>query len=120
VILLEVDEQQHNGYGVGCDAARMSHVHSALVAENPDRAIVFVRFNPDAFRADGRLVTFPKRERHEQLVTLLRRLTRERTQGAMSPGQLRIIYRHYDEDAAGVPVVLSDEEYPPEMAACVG
>jgi hypothetical protein len=27
VLLLEVDEQQYNGYGVGCDAARVSHVH---------------------------------------------------------------------------------------------
>jgi hypothetical protein len=119
VLLLEVDEQQHNGYGVGCDAARMSHVHSALVADNPARAIVFVRFNPDAFRADGRLVTLPKKARHAALVGLLRRLSRERTQGAMAAGQLSVHYRHYDEDAAGRPLLLGDAEYPAALAACV-
>jgi hypothetical protein len=119
VLLLEVDEQQHNGYGVGCDAARMSHVHSALVAENPERAVVFVRFNPDACRADGRLISVLKKDRHAALVTLLRRLSRERTQGSLAAGQLSVRYLYYDTDAAGRPLVLTDEEFPPGLAACV-
>jgi hypothetical protein len=124
VILLEVDEDQHRGYGVGCDAARMSHVHSALVAADPSRAVVFVRFNPTPHRVDGALVKTPAKERHAALVQTLRKLQRARTRGSMAPGQLSVRYLFYDERSSSQgarmrPCVLDDPEFPTGLAPCV-
>jgi len=124
VILLEVDEDQHKDYGVGCDAARMSHVHSALVANNPDCAIIFLRFNPTPHRVDGTLVKIPTKERHATLVQTLRQLQKKRTRGNMAPGQLSIKYLFYDErmNKQGTrlqPCLLDDPEFPKGLAPCV-
>ena len=75
VIFLEVDEGQHRfgGYSVGCDTARMARIVEALAFEGNTLPILFVRYNPDAFRVGGQTVRrLSKATREAALVSVVR------------------------------------------------
>jgi hypothetical protein len=59
VIFLEVDEDQHkfgaDGGTIRCDMKRMSNVIEALAMDGNTLPICFVRYNPNAFRINGKL-----------------------------------------------------------------
>jgi hypothetical protein len=85
--------------------------------------VIFIRFNPDECRVDGRLIKVPKAERHSQLCAELRRLCKERTQGAVWGGQLQIHYMYYDSttraDGKLWPCVTADDEWPEGLSDCI-
>jgi hypothetical protein len=49
VIIVEVDENQHNGYGAPCEATRMNEIWHDIAF----RTIVLIRFNPDDYVAEN-------------------------------------------------------------------
>lgn len=104
VVLLEVDEHQHKGYGISCDLKRMGLTIESLRLEGNTQRIVFIRYNPDAFTVNG--VTKPtfRQERHGALINLLRELETE----ADAPGKedVRTFYMFYDT-TNGVPDIFS-------------
>jgi nitrite reductase/ring-hydroxylating ferredoxin subunit len=54
VIIIEVDENQHNGYTTTCEIARVNDLYTDL----GDRPIIFIRFNPDDYvNAGGSKIT---------------------------------------------------------------
>ena len=53
VIIIEVDENQHNDYNCSCENVRMLEISRDL----GHRPIVFIRFNPDKYIENGKSIT---------------------------------------------------------------
>jgi len=49
VLIVEVDENQHTDYDCSCENRRLME----LSRDVGHRAVVFIRFNPDAYATDG-------------------------------------------------------------------
>lgn len=115
VVFLEVDEGQHkSGMGAaGCDTPRMMAISRALALEGNTLPIIQVRYNPDAFRLDGKLVKLTKSKRQARLIELL---TSEdsvlRAQETLDR-PLSVLYMYFDartdEDGTIMPVVVTDD-----------
>lgn len=115
LVLLEVDENQHasSSYSVSCDATRMEKVHESLALAGNTLPVIFVRYNPHAYRVDGSRTTVPKVSREARLVALLASAdsaiyTQRRP--------LAIQYMYYNS-IDGRAEVLGDSTYPEDMAA---
>jgi hypothetical protein len=106
-VFLEVDEHQHEfGYdaNLSCDMKRMAKVMTSLTIEAGDNVprVLWLRYNPHAYRVDGDLVSIPKVQREEWLVAFLR--------DAVLDAPLAIAYAFYDS-ADGQLEVLGNAEY---------
>lgn len=115
LVFLEVDEHQHRfGYDslLSCDQKRMGNVMEALAIEARDPEalpnVVWIRYNPHAWRVGGELQKRPKAEREAWLVNLL--------QSYEPKMPLGIAYAFYDCDADGSLEVLQNEHYSPHYA----
>ncbi len=73
-VLLEVDENQHRYNEPSCELRRMAEVQRSLFADGNSIPILFIRYNPDAFKVDGQTKKTYKRDREAQLVNYLRNL----------------------------------------------
>ena len=95
VVLVEVDEHQHAQPGYACDNARMLDIFGAYGGT----PVVFLRFNPDAFKLGGvtKRVTLPTRLR--RLETQLRAAL-----DCVPPRQLTIVRLFYDDPQSTVSV----------------
>ena len=95
VVLVEVDEFQHARPGYSCDAARMLDIFGAYGGQ----PVVFIRFNPDAFKLGGvtKRMKFPTRLR--ALDTQLRAALAQ-----PPPCQLTIVRLFYDDPQGTVSV----------------
>ena len=96
IIIVECDEFQHDDRDTSCEVARMTQVNEALALEGNTLPIVWIRWNPDAFRVNGDLQKVKKKERGAQLVRLLREM--EMGKANLSPGSVSILYMFYDRD----------------------
>jgi hypothetical protein len=68
-IPVEVDEDRHEHYGVGCDVARMMNVAAQHFAqEGPTLPLHFIRYNPDGYSVNGRKQTPTMAARHLELM----------------------------------------------------
>jgi hypothetical protein len=68
-IPVEVDEDSHEHYGVGCDVARMMNVAAQHFAqEGPTLPLHFIRYNPDGYSVNGRKQTPTMAARHLELM----------------------------------------------------
>ena len=110
VLILEVDEFQHSGYGVSCDVERMCRIIEALRIEGCELRIAFVRYNPHAFKVDGHVRRVRTTKRLERLAELLRKLQSE-TLDPKLMGDVRTYYMFYDADKVGRPTIFGDEMY---------
>jgi hypothetical protein len=111
VVFLEVDEDQHSSYGVSCDCSRMASVHETTVLHSDPQPVVFVRYNPDAYRVDGALQKIPKKDRMARLLQFLREIE-------VQPGAvyLQIYYLYYDRSECNdLPDVCYDEGFFPAL-----
>ena len=107
LVFLEVDEDQHRyGYDgqISCDMKRMSHAMESLFIEMGDSLpyIYWLRYNPNAYRVDGELVSVNKRDREARLVAWLSHFE------VTSP--MGIGYAFYDSED-GILDVLYNAEY---------
>jgi hypothetical protein len=68
-IPVEVDEDRHEHYGVGCDVARMMNVVAQHFAQDgPALPLHFIRYNPDGYSVNGRKQTPTRAARHLELM----------------------------------------------------
>jgi hypothetical protein len=66
---LEIDEEWHKHYGVGCDVARMMNIAAQHFAqEGPVLPLHFIRYNPDGYSVNGRKQTPTRAARHLELM----------------------------------------------------
>ena len=103
--ILEVDERQHSTYSQMCETARMNNIVSSLRLEGNETPIVFIRYNPHAFKVNGRTRITKITERHQTLVELL-----ETIRNSEPVQDVAIHYLFYDEDD-GVPSILRSPDY---------
>ena len=105
-IIIEIDENQHKGYDVGCDNARTFIMQEAL-----NRPTIFIRFNPDdyvyennkkvlsPFKIDKKLglTTIPKENENEwnNRLLLLKEIIKNNLE-YKSEEPIRIIKLFYD------------------------
>tara|TARA_Y100000385_G_C12607412_1_gene431482 strand:- start:53 stop:544 length:492 start_codon:yes stop_codon:yes gene_type:complete len=53
IIIIEIDENQHNDYDCSCENKRLMEISQDL----GHRPIIFIRFNPDAYNKNGTNIT---------------------------------------------------------------
>ena len=71
VILFEVDEHQHSSYPAACDIRRDFDIY-ASIAMGSGQKVAILRYNPDAFRIDGKNVRVAAKDRQRRLIEVLR------------------------------------------------
>lgn len=124
IFLIEVDEHQHGtrSYTVGCDMARMGHVQTAFtigMVGRPMPPVVWLRYNPNAFRIDQDRQRVLKRDREARLVETIQKYKPSRP--------LSIVYMYYDcyttqgesGNAMLLPSILNEEDYDENVKAFV-
>ena len=118
VYFIEVDEGQHrfgkDGGTIRCDLKRMANVVMSLTLEGNTIPIIFIRYNPDAFKVGGETRKTPKKEREAALIALLN------AEGAFeAAAPLTIRYMFYDSQDGVTADVTNDADYNEEMRRCV-
>ena len=73
--------------------------------------IVFLRFNPDAFRVNGARCKVPSSKRHARLVECIRGYQAPRAPTLPPLPPMSVQYLYYSADAAGLPLIFGEEEY---------
>jgi hypothetical protein len=72
VVLLEIDEHQHDGYPASCDVRRMADVYGAVQTARPHPIpILWVRFNPHRYHVNGDETKKTYTERKHALLDLV-------------------------------------------------
>ena len=70
IIILEIDEEHHKQYDINCEIVRMFNIQQAIMTP-----IVFVRYNPDAYKPGGvKTTAVAKKVRHNKLRATITRL----------------------------------------------
>jgi KRAB domain-containing zinc finger protein len=106
LVFVEVDEEQHDGYGVSCDIKRMSDIRTSYTIEGCELPILFIRYNPHGFEINGNFVKIGRKYREDVLVNYIKTMT-----SAQLP-PLTIQYMYYDVDSSNELLIWSDPEYP--------
>ena len=116
VLLLEVDELQHQHYGVVCDVARMSKLHAALALGGNTLPVGIIRYNPHTFQKDSHVQQISKRDREQALLHTLQHWE----YGAA--GSLELQYMYYDACSLGDReielLIWNNKSFPAVMRAC--
>ena len=71
IVALEIDEHQHSAYPPICDVRRDCDIHASFVLRFQQKVII-LRYNPDAFKLDGKICSVTKKQRHALLVDLIK------------------------------------------------
>lgn len=108
---MEVDENQHEDYGIDCEVKRMSDVYSSLMLEGNNLPVVFIRYNPHAYKINGKTERTIKSERHKKLI--------ESINYASMLTNNAIIYLFYNLDENNKPCILSDPLYDDSIKSLV-
>jgi len=115
VVFLEVDEHQHDGYGVECEVARMVNIHSSLAAGGNRMPILFIRYNPHAFKVNGSTKPVSTIKRQRALVDLIKGCVLE------EEGKMEILYMYYDalsSEGETKAAIWSDPSYDAKILPC--
>jgi len=101
IIIVEVDETHHKDYDVNCEIVRMFNIQQAIMTP-----IVFVRYNPDAYKPGGvKTTAVPKKVRYNKLRATITRLIH--FPPTFLPGIPEIEYLYYPQPR----IELLNEEY---------
>jgi len=101
VIILEVDEDHHKQYDINCEIVRMFNIQQAIMTP-----IIFVRYNPDAYKPGGvKTTAVPKKVRYNKLRATITRLIH--FPPTFLPGIPEVEYLYYPQPR----VELLNEEY---------
>ena len=101
-ILLEVDEHQHSDRETSCELARMTDSTACMRLGGETHKLLWLRFNPDAYKVDESTVKTPKRDRYKVLEDVIRTYVPDR--------DMAVMYLYYSTQD-GVPCVMSDFDY---------
>ena len=91
VIILEVDENQHRGYGDLCEKRRVL----SLAQDFGETPVTFVRYNPDSYKDHNGVNQRFRKSREDRLISALNSLIRFPPK---LEEKIRIIYLFYDGD----------------------
>ena len=69
-VILEVDEDQHRSYPIGCDVRRDFCIHESVTMGSGHKLRV-IHYNPDAFRVDGKACATTQKDRIAKLLAAL-------------------------------------------------
>lgn len=112
---LELDEYQHGDtnawyYAVNEELFRMQNVIKATTISETKGALVWIRFNPDAYKIDGEKGLVKIKERKEKLLDLL--------ENYIPKGEDEIIYMYYDV-RDGRPEISYSPDYDKNLHECI-
>mgnify|MGYP000318405985 CR=1 FL=1 len=86
-IIVECDEKQHRSYLPSCESGRMDEI----IDELKTGQIVFIRWNPDYYKAK-------KKDNRKQRLTKLSDLILQITSGKKELPHISVLYMYYDKD----------------------
>ncbi len=111
VLIIEVDEYQHEGYGVVCDVARMGELFQAFLIDGNTLPVAIIRYNPHAFTIDGCARKVLKKDRERRLAEVIKGWQ------FSSSGSLQVQYMYYDTEGGDL-TIWKDPLYPDTMKQC--
>ena len=101
IIIVEVDEEHHKQYDINCEIVRMFNIQQAIMTP-----IVFVRYNPDAYKPGGvKTTAVKKKDMYNKLRATITRLIH--FPPTFLPGIPDIEYLYYPQPR----IELLNEEY---------
>lgn len=104
-VVVEVDEHQHKENSQICETSRINNIVASWCLGGNSVPVVFIRYNPHAFKVDGTTKRTTMVERHKKLTELLDRIK------TMEPSQdVHVFYMFYDTEEE-VPTVMADPDY---------
>jgi hypothetical protein len=71
VVLVELDEDQHKDRCLNSEIARANAIVSSLWIGGNNRHVLVVRFNPDAYRVDGKIRRVPLATRYNRVIGVI-------------------------------------------------
>jgi hypothetical protein len=122
IVILEVDETQHNAYTQSCECRRTLDILTAIRSSGlhgfaaESRALI-LRFNPNAFKVDNVTQSVPKKKREERLVALLQ--SSAQLEGCFTDGALFAQRYMFYSTVGGEAAVLKDPDYAADLRATV-
>jgi hypothetical protein len=106
VIFLEVDEMQHSSYQ--CDLRRMMDIVNAITIDGNTLPVLFIRYNPHAFKVNNVKTKVLKKEREARLV----KYVSDVLEGKVETGkQLACQYMFYDTDDSNKLDIWANGDY---------
>jgi len=114
VLILEVDEEQHSWYNLGCEFSRMTDVTASLTKAGYDLPIYWLRYSPNGkYYLDSKKQRMYRVAREVKLKEHLEYLCSSRYS---PPNSINLHYMFYDlqSEEAG-PVILNDVDFPGVM-----
>lgn len=97
VLIVEVDEHQHESYPADCELTRMGRLAQDLGGP----PVVFLRWNPDAFRVDGVLQRVKWVQRYAVLVAWLNHMVSCPLH--VNAMNYEVVYLFYDDEIVSPP-----------------
>ena len=109
--IIEIDEDQHKTRMLSCENRRMNDATGAIRCRGNERPILWIRYNPDAFRIDRVLQKLPRKDRLSILIHVIL--------SHVPTSHMEILYLFYDTDAEGTPLICNDPDYDNALKPCV-
>jgi hypothetical protein len=103
-VIIEVDESQHSGNSQSYETTRMNNVVTSWLLKGSDTPVVWIRYNPHAYKINKNKQNMTQEDRQKQLLDFLNALE------FVNQPQVRVYYMFYDTQD-GKPCVLDDPEY---------
>ena len=91
-VVVEVDEDQHKSRACECEQTRMVNISQSL-----GMPTIFLRYNPDKYKVDGKVVDTAKGTRHNNLTKWLSKLLILEPIEIKKHGYLSVIHLYFDE-----------------------
>lgn len=118
ILILEVDEDQHNQYSVSCELSRMSDVRASLITAGYELPIFWIRYNPNGkykIGSDEIKMLRPQRE-----LALKAKLEELCFPDFAPESEVNIHYMFYDlKSKERGPKIMSDGDFPDALNECV-
>jgi hypothetical protein len=72
--IIEVDENQHKGYKCVVPATEIARMHNigSKILETKNKSTIFIRFNPDNYRVNGKIKQYSMPKRMDLLLKWVR------------------------------------------------
>jgi hypothetical protein len=103
VFFIEVDETQHSDKDQSCETSRMLRIVESLTIGGNTTNIIFIRFNPDTFKENGKTTRVPLKERHATILHLIQTIVTDRP--------FSVIYKYYNTIDERL-VIMDDDDFP--------
>jgi hypothetical protein len=94
--------------------ARMANICEAWLLDGSSLPVHIIRYNPHAFRVDGRLATYWKKDREDRLLAAVK----DAASSGRIGGGLQVQYIFYDTEE-GLPIIIKDPAFESIRVCCV-